>query len=303
MPPKTGEDGLDSESAAVTLSPDSPTYVQARPPKHAFQCQDLQQPLLQLSIYSSSRSSVHKEACDELATDLDRLAARVGEMRVKEESTKANFSPVLDACRLSLRTRMPQVLEQASLLVDSVSRSQNEYTQMIGRSRASFAVMHAAQYVEIIEAGIDIDAGGLDSIDGRLLSLIDSNAFKALEVEMQEDLSFRVSPWLTSSLAFDVPAGKMARSSIGGPLPLTVEVEPVVEFYSDSLLNEKSVASSFRPCSLKIEKFSHSPCEFSAGAGTSGMARITVRVSPLESLETENVSRDVQVLGIREARA
>jgi hypothetical protein len=301
MPPKTDEAGLDSHSAAVIFQTDSPISVQARPPEQAFRYLDLQQPLLLPSLANSITISLHEEACDELATDLDRLAVRVDEMRVKEKSTKANFSPVLDACRLSLRTRMPQVLEQASLLVQSVSSSENESTHLIGRLRASFAIMRAAQYVEIIESSLA--AIGLDSIDGRLLSLIDSNAFKALAAEMQQDLSFRVSPWRASALAFDVPAGKMARSSVGGPMPLTVEVEPVIEFYSDSLLNDKDAMSSFRPCSLKIEKFSHSPCEFSAGSGTSGMARITVRLSPLESLEAECLGRDVQVLGIREARA
>jgi hypothetical protein len=302
MPPRTDEVGLGSHSAAVTFSPDSPTTtpVQARPPKPALQYLDLQQPLLLRSMSSSSGSSVHDEACD-VFTDLNRLAVRVDEMHVKEESMKASFSPMLDACRLSLRTRMPQVLEQASLLVQSISSSENESTHLIDKLKASFAIMRATRYVEIIEAGID--AIGLDSIDARLLSLIDSNAFKALAVEMQEDPSFRVSPWLTSSLAFDVPMGKMARSSVGGSLPLTVEVEPVVEFYSDSLLNDEGVMRSFRPCSLKIENFSHSPCEFSAGAGTSGMARITVRLSPLESLEEEYLNRDVQVLSIREARA
>jgi hypothetical protein len=100
-----------------------------------------------------------------------------------------------------------------------------------------------------------------------------------------------------------VPLGNMARSSVGGPLPLTVEMEPVVEFNADSLLHDKGVMRSFRPCMLKIEKFSHTPCEFSAGTGTSGMARITVRLSPLESLEVDHLGRDVQALGIREARA
>jgi hypothetical protein len=301
MPPKTGEAGLDSHSAVVTFPPDSPTPVHARPLKHAFQYLDLEQPPLLRSRSSSSSSSVHEEVCNDLATDLDRLIVRVDEMRVKEESTKVYFSPVLDACRLSLRTRMPQVLEEATLLVQSVSSSENKSTHLIGRLRASFAIMRATQYVEIIEAGID--AIGLDGIDARLLSLIDSKAFKTLAVEMQENLSFRVSPWLVSSLAFDVPTGKMARSSVGGPLPLTVEVEPVAEFNADSLSNDKGVMRSFRPCSLKIEKFSHTPCEFSAGSGTSGMARITVRLSPLESLEADDLDRDVQVLGIREARA
>lgn len=250
---------------------------------------------------SSSSISVHEETCNDLAIDLDRLIDRVDEMRVKEENTKANLSPVLDACRLSLRTRMPQVLEQASLLVESVSSSKNESTHLIGRLRASFAILRATQYVEIIEAGID--AIGLESIDARLLSLIESKAFKTLAVEMRDDLTFRVSPWLVSSLTFDVPAGKMARSSVGGMLPLTVDVEPVVEFNVKSLLKDKGAMRSFRPCSLKIENFSHSPCEFSAGAGTAGMARITIRLSPLESLEEGRLGQDVQVLSIREARA
>jgi hypothetical protein len=293
MPPKTGEVDFDSESAAKS--------VQARHSEHTFQCLDLPKPLLLRSVSGSSSSSVHEEACDELATELDRLVARVDEMLAKEESTKANFSPVLDACRLSLRTRMPQVLEQASLLVEIVSSAENESAHLIRKLRASFAITRAVQYMEIIESGID--AIGIDIIDEQLLSLIDSNAFKALAVEMQENISFRVSPWLASSLAFDVPAGKMACSSVGGPLPLTVEVEPVAEFYSDSLLNDKGATSSFRPCSVVIEKFSHSPCEYSAGSGTSGMARITVRVSPLESLEAEHLGSAVQVLDIREARA
>jgi hypothetical protein len=302
MPPRIDAVGLDSPSTVVTFPPDSPTTpVHARPPKNAFQYLDLQQPLLLRSKSSSSSCSVHEEACNDLATDLDRLIARVDEMRAREGSPTVYFSPVLDACRLSLRTRMPQVLEQASLLLQSVSSSENKSTHLIGKLRASFAIMRATQYVEIIEAGID--AIGPNGIDARLLSLIDSKAFKALAFEMQEDLSFRISPWLVSSLAFDVPTGKMARSSVGGPLPLTVEVEPVVEFNADSLLNDKGVMRSFRPCSLKIEKFSHTPCEFSAGSGTSGMARITVRLSPLESLEADHLGRDVQVLGIREARA
>jgi hypothetical protein len=299
MPPKTDEAGLDSHSAVITFPPDS--AVQVRPPKHASPYLDLKQPLLLCSRSILSGSSVHGEACSSLATDLDRLIIRVDEMRVKLESSKVSFSPVLDACRLSLRTRMPQVLEQASLLVQSVSSSENKSNHLIGRLRASFAIMRATQYVEIIETGID--AIGLDSIDSRLLSLMDSKAFKALAVEMQDDISFRVSPWLVSSLAFDVPLGNMARSSVGGPLPLTVEMEPVVEFKADSLLHDKGVMRSFRPCMLKIEKFSHTPCEFSAGTGTSGMARITVRLSPLESLEVDHLGRDVQALGIREARA
>jgi hypothetical protein len=42
------------------------------------------------------------------------------------------------------------------------------------KAEASFAIMRAAQYVEIIEAGID----GLDGIDAQLQSLIDSKRSK-----------------------------------------------------------------------------------------------------------------------------
>jgi hypothetical protein len=297
----------DSHSAAATFPPDSPTScsVQARPRKNVFQFLDLQQPLLLRSMSSTCSNSLHKKACDELATDLDRLAGRVGEMRAQiENTTKANFSPVLDACRLSLRTRMPHVLKQASLLVEITASAENKSTHLIGRLRGSFALIRAAQYVEIIESGMN--SIELESIDKQLLSLIESDAFKALANEIEGDLAFRVSPWLASSLAFDVPVGKMARTSVGGPLPLTVEVEPVVEFYSDSLLNGQDAMRSFRPCTLKIENFRHSPCEFSASDGTCGMARITVRLSPLESLEgdsVDNLGRDVQAMRIREARA
>jgi hypothetical protein len=54
----------------------------------------------------------------------------------------------------------------------------------------------------------------------------------------------------------------------------------VVESTRDSLLNDKSMMSRSLVL-VEDRKFSHTPCEFSAGSGNSGMARITVRLSPL----------------------
>jgi hypothetical protein len=53
---------------------------------------------------------------------------------------------------------------------------------------------------------------------------------------------------------------------------------------------------------VEDRKFSHTFLASSPAGGRAGMARITVRLSPL-NLEADHAGRDVQVLGIREARA
>jgi len=306
MPPKIEDVDPENQCTTSIVSrsvPGSPPSVRSIPNAKNFPFLNVQEPYL-LGSASHPRDCnrpVHEEACGELVSELAQLARRVDQMLTNmqgaADDANTNISPVLEACKLTLRTRIPLVLKQASLLIESYSTAESESAQLIGKLRASLALVRVAQYVETIDLGMH--SMERESIDQKLQSLVMSDAFKVLAKELQTDLSFRVSPWLSSSLALDIPAGRMVRSAIGGSLPIFIEVEPVVEFRSDTLLNGQDVMGSFRTYSVVIEKFTYTACEFSTGAG---VARVTVRLSPMKVIvgDTPNA---MQLLGILEARA
>jgi hypothetical protein len=151
-----------------------------------------------------------------------------------------------------------------------------------------------------------------ETLDEQLSEVLMALNTEAFAEEFASNLSFRISPWLTNSLAFDLPLAEPAHASLqggGDSLPLRAEVEPVVEFLADDLASRTSAAAASRACTVTIEKVTHSVREFSAGAGMIGEAMIRVKLMPLGEENDKKLqvwrseNTEVDSLCIKEARA
>jgi len=306
MPPNTENEILltpgGSNRSSTANSPASMCAKTSLPRKDSFQFLadlDLEQP------------SFDDEQVDEdynaFTNSLKEVSQRFDSLLQMAENKTGDFSPVLDACHLSLRTRMPHVLEQTSQLIESIQESKEESIKMVAKMRSSLALVRAAQYLDIID--IAMEDPPRKRLDGQLANMLESSEMKELALEFQTKPSFRVSPWVTSLLAFEIPAGLPARRTLTTDvfLPISVEVEPVFEFRAEDLDGERNVLHSYRACSVEIEKFRHDAREFCAGAGTIGVCTLKLRISPLNDDDADNLrvwgyDEDVPKLCITEAR-
>jgi hypothetical protein len=254
-----------------------------------------------LSLASSICSSISDvQEKEHLTVSLAELKERV---EILEKETNPNGSLVHQACFRSLRTRMPIVLRKTQELIETASSE----SQLVSNIRTSLALVRAVQYMERLQQAYDEDS----MINGQLQAVLDQLDIDNLPEEFREkDLAFRVSPWVPSLLAFDLPVGKSARSEIkeGGKsqLPIAVEVEPVVEFRAYDTSSIQNACAASRACNITIEKVAHEQRRFRSGAGWIGEAMIRVRVSPCDSCPNIRVwgcDKDVPSLWIKEARA
>jgi hypothetical protein len=248
------------------------------------------------------------EADDEhvtLTAGFQNLSSRVDRLLAFGKEAKPSHSETLQACIVSLRTRMPLVLRQTKQLIDGAG---NE-TRLVCRLRSTLALFRAIQYVDRIQEGMDPELN--DGLDKQLRTVLDGLYMASLSEAFKNDLAFRISPWVPSVLSFDLPLGESAHATLprqGSKLPLVVGVEPVVEFRADDLASISYAHHAARACKVTIVKCQHVARDFGLGAGMIGEATICVHVSPLEGSSGNPKSQvwgqdmEVKCLHIKEAR-
>jgi hypothetical protein len=250
------------------------------------------------SSICSSISDVQEK--EQLTVSLAELKERV---EILEKETNPNGSLAHQACFRSLRTRIPIVLRKTQELIETASSD----SQLVSNIRTSLALVRAVQYLERLQQCHDEES----IINGQLQAVLDQLDIDSLPAEFREkDLAFRVSPWVPSLLAFDLPVGGSARAEIKegvkSQFPIVFEVEPVVEFRAYDTSSIQNARAATRVCNIRIEKVAHEQRRFCSGAGWIGEAMIRLRVSPCTSCANIRVwgfDKDVPSLWIKEARA
>lgn len=254
------------------------------------------------SLFEGSNGKIQ-----DFAVTLGSLVTRSDALVSKTEAIDNHYSPVTDACLVSLRSRMPLVLHQARLFVASLYHCDDDSTKTIYRLRSAIALRRAEQYLDMIESAVENPPR--DALDKQLHRILNSDRLQTLHREMATEFSFRISPWVSSFLAFDLPAGPTALAKVEKPFPLAVKVEPMFEFNSRELLSGRTETIKVQACNVAIETCKHRAREFSARAGAVGDCILQVRLIPTDVAEIEAGLRvwgheaDVPNLCIREVRA
>lgn len=263
----------------------------------------LNQTLKRSSTRSFSESSDEEDG--EFRPKLRLLRERTDGLVEATESFAWQSSPVAQACRVSVRTRMREVLRQAAGFVSSLEACSDPPKSTIYRLRCSIALLRAEKYLNLIESGLKNPPR--DELDRRLREVLESDALETVRNDLGQNFFFQISPWVSSFLAFDLPAGRMAETVVND-LPLVVQVEPMLEFNSEDLLEQRDVLSQVKSCSVSILKCKHKSRSFSGGAGTIGECLLQVRLAPSgepqdRSTRVWGQHPDEPTLCIREARA
>jgi len=291
---------------------------------------DGRKPLSFTSLQKSHEEDEH-HARHELS-NLRHRVDRLLECAEKQNSSKATSSnnkntTLLQACcALSLRTRLPVILRQTAELVESAitggdgQPNNNSNHRIVGKMRSTLALVRLEKYMDSIQEGMDADTNeGLDEQLLYVLSGLDVESLPQGFVQ-NNNLSFRVSPWIASALCFDLPLGESAQWHttpqellVGDPqqLPIQVQVEPVVEFRARDAASAAAARAAAVACEVVIEQCTHAARAVCHGAGVIGEATIRVHVRPTARLSRGGASSSVwgsdnegvQSLCIKEARA
>jgi len=328
-----------SSTAAAFASSSFPSDVLAR---HGEDCSLYQQLLLEDNSLSSSSSSADnyrnennngaaasvgpsdRECCDQFASTMRKISSRVENLleRLRDEEeggggegAESSESPVREACRRSLTVLVPFLLGKVSLLIDGVDDVSEDggSKRMIGKLRATFALVNCVQYLDTIDAAASSESrAALDERLGSVLrSISRASSSSSDDFTAGATTAFRISHWVAPALAFDVPAGRPAFASLdchreddgdSDALPLKLRVEPVVSYRAEDLTSGKSSGESappFRRCAVEIEKCAHRSKEFAEGAGTIGVAQVRIKVTPLDERSSRN--RHPRIWGEEEA--
>jgi hypothetical protein len=328
MPPKTEEmqlavvHGDSDDSTSMPYSPCSSTVSTTSGFKRSDSCcfsfVELQQPCLLLSE-GTNVAEAFETSLGYLTLRVEELAART--MEAVQSLENPDDSPVLKACTMSLHSRVPLLLKQASLLIHQLKCQNSDKAAadrvITGRLRSNFALVRLVQYLDLIESAMQnpprelLDARLLDIL--RAMNMNNSSVSIAGNTEQEQAAFFRVSPWLAKTLAFDLPLGQTASTQLAGNLPLEVEVEPIFEIHAADVVAGKLENWSFCACSVVIQSCKHKATPFSSGAGMIGECIIRVHVTPLHNDKKQPVSTPARAawsesqfqkkLVIREARA
>jgi hypothetical protein len=314
MPPKTEEmqelavvhTGED-DSISIPYSPCSSTVSTTgsglkRQDSCCFSFVELQQP--SLLSEGGNVAEAFETSLGFLSLRVKELTARTLEAVQSLENPDEDSSPVLKACTMSLHSRVPLLLKQASLLIhqlkcqpQSSSSDDNDDDEsnkriVIGRLRSNFALVRLVQYLDLIESAMQNPPREL--LDVRLLEILKkaSHPLVASSSAVAGEGArpfFRVSPWLAKTLAFDLPIGQTASTRLlpssadKKNLPLEVEVEPMFEIHAaDIVAGKLENCLSFCSCSVVIESCKHKATPFSSGAGMIGECIIRVHLTPLQ---------------------
>lgn len=198
---------------------------------------------------------------------------------------KAPSSETLQACALSLRTRVPLILRRTET-----------------PCRSALALLRANEYVNRIEEGMDGGGDANKTLDMQLRTVLSGLDVSSLPSSFQKQLSFRVSPWVQG---FDLPVGATVCTELvetWEQIPLLVEVEPVVEFRTDDATSVDYARRAAQACQVTMLTCRHVASNVGAGLGVVGEATIRVQVTPVGAKPLVDDKGRAQSLQVKEAR-
>jgi hypothetical protein len=261
--------------------------------------------------FSNSEKSAIEEESKKHAELLQNLLLRVDCLLSYGKQSLAHDSVTLQACLASLHTRMPLVLRQTE---EWVERGMSPKALLVCKLRSTLALFRADQYLDRIQEAIDPCSNR--GYDEQLRIVLAGLETTCLSDDFKKGLAFRISPWVPSTLCFDLPVGSSARASFPGngakKLPISLDIEPVVEFRAEDRVSVTFAHLSARACQVTIVDCKHVARKFDASAGVWGEATIRVLIAPLDcaALEASDGKRHVwgcdsvvKSLQVKEARA
>jgi hypothetical protein len=249
-------------------------------------------PMFELPFSATSSSSVWDENLSSTLgapCELQTLSRKINRLLSFEQQSKleANAAPseTLQACALSLRTRVPLFLRRTET-----------------PCRSALALLRAREYVNRIQEGMDGSGDANKTLDVQLRTVLSGLDVASLPMAFQKQLSFRVSPWVQG---FDLPVGATACTELVATWeqsPLLVEVEPVVEFRTDDATSVDYARRAAQACQVTILKCRHVASNVGAGFGVVGEATIRIQVTPVGEKPLLDDQGRAQSLQVKEAR-
>lgn len=198
-------------------------------------------------------------------------------------------SETVQACSLSLRTRLPYILSNTGT-GSGTSSSTGTGFEAQDRSnncqqQTALALLRATHYLDRIEQGLN-DVKSSSSVDEQLRTVLAGLDVHNFPESVRNQISFRLSPWVHG---FDLPVGAIARLVLDDAqgkqqrpaVVVVVEVEPIVEFRTGDETSIKYATSAAKACAVSIVSCKHVGCNVGSKAGIVGEGSIQIRIKPL----------------------
>jgi hypothetical protein len=224
----------------------------------------------QCSFYNYSYDDEDSVLPTESLSELQTLTSKVRRLLSFENLDDAQ-SESLQACTLSLRTRLPLFMRRTEQFGKGLPNPCKRQTAL--------ALLRATRYVDRIEEGMTVDSN--ESIDEQLRTVLSGLDVEVLPDNVRNSLSFRLSSWVHG---FDLPVGATTRMTLdkkGKQRSLVVEVEPIVEFRADDRTSVDYASRAAKACVVTIIKCKHVSCNIGTGAGVIGEGTMQIHVSPI----------------------
>ncbi len=206
-------------------------------------------------------------------------------------------SETVQACSLSLRTRLPYILSNTGT---GFEPDRSNHCQ---QQQSALALLRATHYIDRIEQGLN-DVKSSSSVDEQLRTVLAGLDVQNIPESVRNQISFRLSPWVHG---FDLPVGAIARLVLddtpGKKRPVVVvEVEPIVEFRTGDVTSIKYATSAAKACAVSILSCKHVGCNVGSKAGIVGEGSIQIRIKPLGNKTMVDENGKALSLQIKEIR-
>ena len=196
-------------------------------------------------------------------------------------------SETVQACSLSLRTRLPYILSNTSTVTATATGTGTGFEAQDRsnncQQQTALALLRATHYLDRIEQGLN-DVKSSSSVDEQLRTVLAGLDVHNFSESVRNQISFRLSPWVHG---FDLPVGAIARLVLDDaqgkqqrPV-VVVEVEPIVEFRTGDETSIKYATSAAKACAVSIVSCKHVGCNVGSKAGIVGEGSIQIRIKPL----------------------
>ena len=204
-------------------------------------------------------------------SEFQTLTSKVHRLLSFEKLDDYVQSETVQACSLSLRTRLPHFLNNTE-----------EHEQPSACKRQSaLALLRATHYIDRIEQGLTVESTA--TLDEQLRTVLAGLDVQNFPESVRNTISFRLSPWVHG---FDLPVGASARTVLdakGTQCPVVVEVEPIVEFRTGDGTSINYATSAAKACDITIKSCRHLGCNVGTKAGIVGLGTIQINIRPLGS--------------------
>lgn len=203
-------------------------------------------------------------------SEYQTLTSKVHRLLSFEKLDDSVHSETVQACSLSLRTRLPHLLNNTEHEQPSVCKRQS-----------ALALLRATHYVDRIEQGLTIESTA--TLDEQLRTVLAGLDVQHFPESVRNNISFRLSPWVHG---FDLPVGAISRSVLdakGTQRSVVVEVEPIVEFRTGDATSISYATSAAKACEVTIKTCKHIECNVGSNAGIVGEGTIQINIRPLDN--------------------